>query len=116
MHLMRRLVLVIVFIMAGAVLVPDSALADNNGARWNSLDPDEQSILKRHAQRWQNYSFEKKQTLKQSARRFQGMSPAQKNRVKKRARTFRQLSVEDRQEACQRYFQQHGRLPPVCLR
>jgi hypothetical protein len=105
------LVLAIVLSLFAGTFVERTAYAENPGAAWSKLTPEQQSILSPLQQEWDKLDPERRKHWIGLAGRYPNLSPERQQRIQQRMHEWVALTPEQRAQAIERY-KRMKQLPP----
>ena len=103
-------------LFAVVVLAISSAvMADDKEISWDSLNVEQQKVLKPYAEKWNSFAPERQQLLSTGADRYSRMTPKQREEAQGRFKKWSGLPEERRNQLRQKH-QQYKSLPKEELR
>lgn len=70
---------------------------------WNTLDEEEQQLLRQHRDQWKNYTPEQKARLRQGVHRYQRLSPDERQGAERGRERYETMSPDERQRLREKY-------------
>jgi hypothetical protein len=103
MKLKTAIVAALLAISLGTGTAP--AYADQ-GIAWQSLNQDEQTVLRKHQRDWPNKSRQEQARLLQGARKYLALPPEKRKAVENKRDQYRNMSPEEREQLRKKYSKQ----------
>jgi hypothetical protein len=105
MNCWRRIVLMLVLLVAGTVQAGEAAIG------WSELNHREQEALQPFQDDWDKFSPERQQKLRLNVERMANMTPEQREQMGQRFQQWKNMSPEEREHA-RRRFEHFKQLSP----
>ena len=92
--------------VAGPLSTPWQVAANDD---WNTLDEQEQQLLRQHRQQWEGYTPEQKARLRQGVQRYQRLSPDERQGAERGRERYETMSPDERKRLREKYKQSRER-------
>ena len=70
---------------------------------WNTLNEEEQQLLRQHHQQWQGYTPEQKARLRQGVQRYQRLSPDERQGAERGRERYETMNPDERKRLREKY-------------
>lgn len=81
-------------------------LAARGEIPWQSLSPEEQSVLQRYRGQWDKYSGSRQREMRNGAQRYLQLPPQKRREVEQQQRQYQDMSPEERRRLREEYQRQ----------
>jgi hypothetical protein len=110
---MKALLLTVTLLLTGALTAPPAEAGPRPGAHdrlwvvaqddWNTLDPQEQRLLREHRKQWQSYSPDQRARLRSGAQRYRNLSDAERRNVERERERYERMTPQERKALREEY-------------
>jgi hypothetical protein len=83
--------------------LPALSVAADKGIPWNTLDRNEQSVLRKHRGHWSNMGPGKQNELRHGARKYLDLRPQERQTLERKQKQYRKMSPGERKRLREHY-------------